>query len=96
MTARWPYAAWIGAGFDAWLLTLEATTVMALRTAKIMSGGDVDGRETRLMVAEKLQAAFELQMKAMTGALGTTPLSGSRAVLRHYKGKVAANRRRLG
>ena len=67
-----------------------------MRTAKIMSGGDADGREARLMVAEKMQSVFELQMKAMTGGLGTTPLSGSRAVLKHYKRKVAANRRRLG
>ena len=93
---RWPYAGWATAGFDAWLLGMEAATVMGLRTAKIMTGGDADGRETRLMVAEKMQSVFELQMKAMTGGLGTTPLSGSRAVLKHYKRKVAANRRRLG
>lgn len=94
--ARWPYAGWATAGYDAWMLGLQSATVMGLRAAKIASGGDVDGSETRLMIAEKMQSAFELQMAMMTGGLGTTPLSGSKAVLRHYKRKVAANRRRLG
>lgn len=93
---RWPYAGWTTAGYDAWMLGLEATTVVALRTAKFAMGGDADGREARLMVAEKMQSIFELQMAMLTGGLGTTPLSGSKAVLKHFKRKVAANRRRLG
>lgn len=93
---RSTYAGWASAGFDAWALGIEAAAVMGLRTAKIAGGGDLDGREAQLMVAEKLQSSFELGMAMVTGGLGLTPLQGSRAVLRHYKGKVSANRRRLG
>ena len=93
---RSTYAGWATAGFDAWTLGIEAAAVMGLRTAKIAMGGDPDGSEARLMVAEKLQSTFELQMAMVTGGLGATPLQGSRAVLRHYKRKVSANRRRLG
>jgi hypothetical protein len=96
MMTRSTYAGWATAGFDAWALGIEAAAVMGLRTAKIAGGGDLDGRETRLMVAEKLQSTFELQVAMITGALGLTPLQGSTAVLRHYKRKVSANRRRLG
>lgn len=93
---RWPYAGWATAGFDTWLLGLQAANVAALRTFKIVSGGDADGREARRMVTEKFEALAELQLAMMTGALGTTALAGSQAVLRHYGRKVAANRRRLG
>ncbi len=96
MSARSPYAGWMGAGLDMWLLGMDSAAVMGLRTAKILSGGDSDGRETQRMVAEKMSSVFELQMAMMTGGLGTTPLAGSKAVLRHYKRKVAANRKRLG
>lgn len=96
MMTRWPYAAWATAGFDAWMLGWQSAIVMGLRAAKIASGGDPDGREARLMVSEKLETLTELQMKLLTGALGTSPLSGSQAALKIYKRKVAANRRRLG
>ncbi|MES2336703.1 MAG: hypothetical protein V4537_01250 [Pseudomonadota bacterium] len=93
---RWPYAAWATAGFDAWMLGWQSAAVMGLRTAKIASGGDPDGTETRLMFAEKIETLVELQTKLMTGGMGTTPLSGSQATLKVYRRKVAANRRRLG
>ena len=78
------------------MLGLESATVVGLRTAKIVSGGDLDGTETRLMFAEKMETLIELQTKLMTGGLGTTALSGSQAALKMYTRKVAANRRRLG
>lgn len=92
---RWPYAGWATAGLDAWVLGMESAAVIGLRAAKIAGGGDVDGRETQLMIAEKMASIVELQTAMMTGGLGMTPLAGSQAVLRHYKRKVAANRRRL-
>lgn len=91
----WPFGAWARAGFDAWALGVEASTVIGMRTAKIAMGGAAADREAERMVAEKLESAFELQMALMTGGLGTTPLAGTTKVLRHYKRKVAANRRRL-
>lgn len=47
------------------------------------------------MVAEKVRAVLDLQHKLMTGTLGSTPLSGSKGIVRHYRGKVATNHRRL-
>ena len=89
------YNAWFRAGVDAWSLGAESSVVAGLRLARIAMGGRGAERESRLMVTEKMQAAFELQMRAMTGQLGTTALSGTQRTLDMYRGKVAANRRRL-
>lgn len=48
------------------------------------------------MIAEKIFAVQELQFKALTGKLGSTPLFIMRASLTHIGGKVRANRKRLG
>lgn len=89
------YNAWFRAGVDAWSLGAESSVVAALRIARIASGGKGAAAESRLMVSEKVQAALELQARALTGQLGTTPLAGTQQTLDHYRGKVAANRRRL-
>lgn len=47
------------------------------------------------MVSEKLIAATELQTAMLTGRLGTTPLSGTQAIVKRYGAKVRANRQRL-
>jgi hypothetical protein len=47
------------------------------------------------MVAEKVQAAVDLQIKAMTGGLGFTASAAAAKTLNHYRRKVRANRRRL-
>ena len=90
------YAGWLTAGFDLWMLGAEAASVMALRTARIAAGGTAGAAEAELMVTEKVRAAIELQTRLMTGALGTTPLGATKASVKHYRRKVAANRRRLG
>jgi hypothetical protein len=82
-------------GWDAWMLGAEAATVMTLRTAKIATGGDPDGREARRMVTEKLQATQALQVLALTGALGATAPGVVDKTLKHHRRKVRANRRRL-
>lgn len=93
---KWPYAGWIGASMDAWTLGMEASTVIGLRVAKLAMGGtDAEG-EARRMVSEKMQSAYELQMAMMTGQLGASPVAGARKVIRHYRRKVKANKRRLG
>lgn len=89
------YRAWLQVGFDAWSLGAEASFVAGLRLARIATGGVPAAAETQRMVAEKIQAALELQADAALGRLGTTPLSASRSTLRHYRRKVGANRRRL-
>lgn len=68
---------------------------MALRMTRIAAGGPAGAAEARLMVSEKLQAAMELQTRLMTGGLGHTPLLGTQGILKHYRGKVAANSKRL-
>ena len=46
------------------------------------------------MIAEKVQAASELGMKVATSAL-LPPETVALEAVRHYRGKVSANRRRL-
>jgi hypothetical protein len=86
---------WLKLGWDLWSLGFEASQVIAMRTSKIAMGGDPNGHETRLMVAEKIAATFELQAAMMTGSLGSTPVGATKKVLSHYRQKVRANQRRL-
>ena len=87
--------AWWSLGLDAWSLGLEASQVIAMRTAKVALGGDADGRESRLMVSEKLASVFEMQTALVTGGLGAGPAVATSKVIRHYRRKVRANQRRL-
>lgn len=89
------YGAWIRTGMDMWMLGAEAGTVMALRMARIATGGAAGAAEAELMMTEKVRAAIELQTRLMTGALGVTPLGATQGTLKHYRRKVAANNRRL-
>ena len=86
---------WFGIGVDAWSLGLEASAVMGLRALKIAQGGPGSQAEAERMVAEKVEAAMALQVRALTGGLGGTPASVSARTLAHYRRKVRANRRRL-
>lgn len=92
---KWPYAGWVGASMDAWSLGIEASTVIGLRVAKLAMGGAGADAEMCRMVSEKMQAAYELQMAMVTGQIGASPLAGTRKVIRHYRKKVKANKRRL-
>lgn len=89
------YGAWMKAGMDMWMLGAEAGTVMALRMARITTGGAAGAAEAELMVTEKVRAAIELQTRLMTGALGVTPLGATHGTVKHYRRKVAANNKRL-
>jgi len=86
---------WIGIGFDAWRLGMEASAVIGLRTLKIAAGGPAGAAEAERMVNEKIDAALALQKQALTGALGLSPATMSARTLAHYQRKVSANRRRL-
>jgi hypothetical protein len=87
--------AWFRAGAQAWALGVEASAVMALRGLRVAEGGAAAERELRRMVAEKLDAALELQQRAMTGRLGATPATAATRTIHHYRKRVRANRRRL-
>jgi hypothetical protein len=52
------------------LLALEANGVIALRMMKLMRGGRSARREAKLMVSEKIHAAFEATAGLMAGASG--------------------------
>jgi hypothetical protein len=86
---------WFGIGMSAWSLGMEASTVIGLRTLKLAAGGPAGEAEMGRMVSEKVKAGLELQMLAMTGALGLSPPAAASKVLTHYRRKVRANRRRL-
>jgi hypothetical protein len=86
---------WLRIGFDAWALGLEASSVIGLRTLKIAAGGAAGEAEARRMVSEKVDAAVDLQLKALSGGLGVTGAGAAAKTLTHYRRKVRANRRRL-
>ncbi|WP_420605215.1 hypothetical protein [Novosphingopyxis sp.] len=87
---------WMAAGVEAWALGFEMWSVMGLRMMKIAAGGAAGESESRIMIEEKMQAMAELQTKLLTGRISSDLATGSRQVMRHYSGKVKANRRRLG
>jgi hypothetical protein len=91
----WSYTGWANAGASAVALGMEASAVIGLRMVRMASGGAASGEEVQRMVSEKLASALELQTAMLTGQLGTTPLEGTQKILRHYRRKVRANRRRL-
>ena len=74
--------------WDSGMLAVEAQHVVALRIAKLLSGGAGATKEAASMVTEKVLAAGVTGVKLATGA-------SARSVIRHYRRKVRANRRRL-
>jgi hypothetical protein len=86
---------WFGIGINAWLLGIEACSVIGLRALKIAGGGVAAEAEARLMINEKIEAGWTLQGKAFSGALGLTAHRATAKTLVHYRRKVRANQRRL-
>jgi hypothetical protein len=86
---------WLRAWYDAWMLGFEASQVIALRTLKLATGKPAAIAEANRMISEKIAAGLELQAKALMAA-GSVSLAGATGkTVRHYRGKVRANRRRL-
>jgi hypothetical protein len=86
---------WWRVGVQAWLLSIEASSVVALRMLKGAAGGAPAQEEASRMVHEKIEAGLNLQAKAMSLGLGSTPAGATSKVISHYRRKVKANRRRL-
>jgi len=86
---------WLRTGFDAWLLGLEASSVIALRAMKLAAGGAAANAEAQRMIREKIEAGLALQKLALTGKLGRTAQGTAAKAIRHYRRKVRANRHRL-
>ena len=86
---------WWRVGVQAWLLGVEASSVIALRMLKGAAGGAPAQEEASRMVHEKIEAGLDLQAKVMSGGLGAAPAGATSKVISHYRRKVKANRRRL-
>jgi hypothetical protein len=87
---------WFAMLFQAARLGWEAQNVLALRWIRLAGGGVSGHSEARRMVAEKLAALTEAHTSAATVAIkgGNAP-AVAKKVLRVYKKRVGANRRRL-
>ena len=70
------------------MLALEAQQVIAMRMMRLSVGGAKSAREARRMMSEKVLAAGEAGVKLATGGSG-------HSIVKHYRRKVSANRRRL-
>jgi len=70
------------------MLAFEACEVIRLRLTKFASADDDAEHEARLMVSEKVSAAFEAGASLMNGASAAT-------VIDRYREHVAANAKRL-
>jgi hypothetical protein len=71
------------------MLAVEANGVVAQRMIKLIRGGRSARREAKLMVSEKIVAAFEAASRLMAGASGDE-------IVHRYRQHVAANAKRLG
>lgn len=79
---------------DASRLWVDAGTVVALRSWRIMRGGPVAAWEFERMVSEKVEAGFELAGAFAVGKL-TSPEAATRETLGVFGKRVRSNRRRL-
>ena len=88
--------AWMEIAIATMTLALESAGVVGLRAAKAARGGPSATDEAWRMYSEKFTALAELQARLLMGTLGATPAAAAKGSLKHYRRKVAANRRRLG
>jgi len=74
--------------YAASMLAFESSEVVRMRLEKFANCDDEAGQEARLMVSEKIAAAFEAAANWLAGA---TPA----AIVGRYREHVAANAKRL-
>jgi TRAP-type mannitol/chloroaromatic compound transport system substrate-binding protein len=80
---------------DSTLLMADAATVLMLRTLTMMGGGRSAIREGERMLAEKVEAGFELAGAVASGRV-KSPQGAARKAVSVYGKRVRANRKRLG
>ncbi len=95
MASRGASNPWFDLGWRTWMLGLEASLVIAKRMAKVARGGAEADREIEIMMSEKIEAGLQLHAKLSGLGAGAAPETAMATALKHYRGKVAANRRRL-
>lgn len=86
---------WMSLSVNSWMLGYEAATVVGLRMTKIMAGGPDATQEAQRMIVEKFTEAQSLNLRAMTGGLGRSPVAVANASVQQLRRKVQANRQRL-
>jgi hypothetical protein len=79
-----------------WMAGFGASSAIATRLAKVSRGGAQADREIELMGGEKIEASHQLQSTLSHLGVGAARATAVTTALKHYRGKVAANRRRLG
>ena len=89
-SAQWSRL-WVQSSF----LMADAALVMMLRSWRMMAGGPAASRELERMVAEKVEAGFELG-GALAGGRVKSPEGAARKALSVYGKRVRGNRKRLG
>ena len=88
-------ANWLRIATDAAALGFESFEVIGLRLAGAAAGRPGAAAEAWRMGAEKVLAIAELQALFLAGSLGGSPSGAAKGAAKHYRRKVAANRRRL-
>ena len=94
MTPKQQFDSWQALAFESWALWAEANTVIGLRLIRLAGGGKLAEREGSRMIAEKITANAELGLDLLLSG-PHTPDQAATKIVRHYRGKVSANRRRL-
>jgi hypothetical protein len=82
------FRGWIGLGFDALNLHVEAQRVIGLRMIRLAQGGAAAQAEASRMVTEKAAAMAEAALTLASGG-------SAKKVVRRYRTHVRANQRRL-
>jgi hypothetical protein len=87
---------WFLLACDAARLGFEAQSVIAMRVVRLATGGASAWPETRRMVTEKAAALVEAHVATIGGTVtGQRSALVAKKVLRIYKKRVRANKRRL-
>jgi hypothetical protein len=94
MTRPDPAIAWTRLMTDASRLWADAGMVVALRSWRLLAGGEAAGRELERLVGEKVEAGFELAGAFAGGRIGS-PEAATRQALGIYGKRVRGNRKRL-
>jgi hypothetical protein len=73
----------------------DAAMVLTMRSWRMMLGGPGGAREGERMIAEKVEAGFELAGAIASGRVRSPEAAASKAVSVYGK-RIRANRKRLG
>jgi hypothetical protein len=90
------YKTWFSLAMNVARLALESQQVIALRMARLASGGSSGDREARLMVSEKIDTMGETVFAAsLLAAAGRGAPAIATDVVRRYRKRVRGNAKRL-